>query len=181
MAVRRKYVRTLVERILNVNGIDKPPVPVENLVATLGADLRYEPANDDLSGFLIRDPKKNQRAIIGVNLNHATNRKRFTVAHELGHFLMHQGDMVHVDRFNAVFQVKLRSEEASKGTDIEEIEANLFAAELLMPASFLKLDLDSMQPQDIEDEEALRKLASIYEVSLQALTFRLVYLGYVKL
>ncbi|MBH8567151.1 ImmA/IrrE family metallo-endopeptidase [Nostoc sp. CENA67] len=180
MAVRRKYICKVVERLIKDQCIQAAPIFVEELARALGVEVQYQPADDKLSGFLIRD-FKNHCAVIGVNSSHHKNRQRFTIAHELGHFLLHEGEKVHVDRIDYSFQVKLRNEDSSKGINLEEKEANYFAAELLMPASFLKKDLTNMEMLDLLDEEGLKKLADSYRVSTQALTFRLAYLGYIQL
>lgn len=180
MAVRRKHIRTLVERLLSSQGVKSAPVEVEKLALALGVEVRYEPADDHLSGFLLRD-LKHHGAVIGVNSKHHKNRQRFTIAHELGHFFLHEGERVHVDRADYGFQVKLRNEDSSKGIDEEEKEANLFAAELLMPASFLENDLTKVETLDLLDEDALKNLADSYRVSTTALTFRLAYLEYIQL
>lgn len=91
---------------------------------------------------------------------------------------MHEGDALHVDRR---FLVNLRDTKSSEGTDLEEKEANLFAAELLMPRQFLERDVAEIGVVDLEEEDVIRELAEKYEVSTQAMTFRLNYLGYVQL
>ena len=53
-------------------------------------------------------------------------------------------------------------------------------AELLMPASFVKQDVEDIGTIDIIDEEVLQELAAKYNVSTQAMTFRLAYLGYLQ-
>ncbi len=177
MAVRRKHISLIVKQMLTTHRITAPPVPVETLALALGAEVRQEPAEDDLSGFIYRD-RKRRSAVIGVNSLHHSNRQRFTVAHELGHFLLHEGDALHVDRR---FLVNLRDTKSSEGTDLEEKEANLFAAELLMPRQFLERDVAEIGVVDLEEEDVIRELAEKYEVSTQAMTFRLNYLGYVQL
>ena len=174
--VRRKHIRSLVEKLLAERHIRSAPVPVVDVAKALGAEVRFEAAEDDLSGFLYRDRKRN-RAVIGVNADHHPNRQNFTAAHELGHFLLHDFDDIHVDR---QFKVWLRSEASSQGTDVEEKEANLFAAEFLMPASFLAKDIEEIATFDLQDEGVIQKLAENYGVSEQAMTFRLAYLGYVE-
>jgi Zn-dependent peptidase ImmA (M78 family) len=77
--------------------------------------------------------------------------------------------------------VKLRGEASSKGVDTEEIESNLFAAELLMPARFLQKDLEKIASLDLNDEDVVTKLANNYGVSTQAMMFRLANLGYIRL
>jgi IrrE N-terminal-like domain len=56
-------------------------------------------------------------------------------------------------------------------------EANLFAAELLMPERILKADLAMIEQLDVEDEAFLGRLAGKYEVSVQALSFRVANLA----
>ena len=174
--VRRKHIRSLVERLLTEHHIRAAPVPVAGIAQSLGAEVRLEPADDDLSGFLYRD-RKRKRTIIGVNAGHHENRQKFTVAHELGHFLLHDFASVHVDR---QFKVWLRSEASSQGTDNDEKEANLFAAELLMPVRFLVKDIEKIGAIDLLEEAVIEELAVRYGVSTQAMTFRLTYLGYVQ-
>ena len=172
--VRRRHIRSLVDRLLTDHQIRTAPVPVAELAKALGAEVHYEPADDDLSGFLYRD-RQRKTAVIGINAHQHPNRQNFTAAHELGHYLLHDFDTVHVDR---QFKVWLRSEASSQGTDDEEKEANLFAAELLMPAKFLENDISNIGTFDLFNEEIIQALAVRYVVSTQAMTFRLGYLGY---
>lgn len=165
------------------NGIRSAPVPIDDIAMTLGAEIHYEPADDELSGFLFRDLRQ-KKAIIGVNSNHHPNRQRFTVAHEIGHFLLHNYEGFHFDGSNQWFQIKRRDNKSKSGTDTDEREANLFAAELLMPARFLQTDFPKVPPVDLladTDLDSFTELAERYGVSTQALTYRLAYLGYVQL
>lgn len=180
MPVRRRQIRALVERTLLAHHVDSAPVDVEKLARVLGADVQYQPADENLSGFILRN-RKQRTAMIGVNSNHHRNRQRFTIAHECGHFLLHDQADIHVDRSDCGLSIRRRNEESSKGEDDYEKEANLFAAELLMPAMFLEKDVASLKDATLLDEEVLKPLARKYEVSTQALAFRLAYLGYVQL
>ena len=56
--------------------------------------------------------------------------------------------------------------------DPDEIEANRFAAELLMPFDMIMSDLKE-RGFDVEDEQELKELAHKYQVSVQALTLRI--------
>ena len=179
MLVRRKLIRERAVELLDRFDITKAPVGVVKLAERLGARVVKDPAPDDLSGFLLRNTQKNV-VIIGVNENHSLNRRRFTIGHELGHFLLHKGEELHVDKRWSGYHLKKRSAESSAGTDIEEMEANLFAAELLMPVSFLDRDLEKLAPLSLSDEQKIKKLAELYKVSEQALTLRLTYLEYIQ-
>lgn len=179
MPLRRKLIRETVEELLSEHGIHQGPVPVERLAKSLGIIIKLDEVDDDLAGFLYRD--KNSNAVIGANKSHHPNRLRFTIAHELGHFLLHQGEFVHLDEEPTSFTVDFRDHKSSKGEDDNEKETNLFAAELLMPEKFLRQELAGKRLDILDDSNVLQRLANKYRVSLQALTFRLTYLKYITL
>lgn len=161
-------LRPIAAKLLKAADVTGPPVPVAAIAKALGATVRYAPFQGELAGMLIRDDADGG-AVIGVNSLHHSNRQRFTIAHECGHLRLHTGRRTYVDRS---FRINRRDEVSSQATDAEEIEANRFAAELLMPYEMIKEDLMAYQP-DIEDEDELRELADRYGVSLQALTLRI--------
>jgi Zn-dependent peptidase ImmA (M78 family) len=149
-----------------------PPVPVEDIARARSAQLTYEAFEEDVSGLLYRDK---DRVVIGVNSTHAPTRQRFTIAHELGHLMMHEGrQAVFVDR---LVRMNLRDGSSSE----EEVDANAFAASLLMPKSLI---LDAINwvfertprigPGDLADQ-----LAGTFRVSPEAMRYRLENLGIV--
>lgn len=174
MTVRRKLIRRMTQELLARHNVTSAPVDVFQIAKSMDLEIHQEKTDDDLSGFLYRDPKS-KRAVIGVNSRHSTVRQRFTVAHEIAHHELHSDDEIHVDKG---YEIKLRDGKSKEGTDLEEMEANLFAAELLMPDGFLIRDIAEMGRVDLSSEEALKDLAKRYQVSPQALAFRLAYLGY---
>ncbi len=174
MRVRRRRIERLVREVLSDSDVVDAPVPVEQIARRCGLDIRFQPLDSDLSGILF---PAGQRAVVGVNSSHAKVRQRFTIAHELGHFLLHKNDQLRVDR---TVQPRFRSRLSSAGTDVEEIEANWFAAELLMPRTWIKGDAASLRDVDVLSEDDVRRLARRYAVSTQALVVRLVNLGYIE-
>lgn len=77
----------------------------------------------DSSGFLVTDPDGDDVPTIFVNERDPLVRRRFTVAHEIGHYyLKHENS-----------NILMRGPLSSTGINQQEIEANAFAAELLMP------------------------------------------------
>ena len=175
MAVRRRKIRELTLTLIKEAKIAEAPVPVWEIARAKGARIVPDALEGDLSGFLYRD---SSQKVIGVNTQHATVRQNFTVAHELAHLLLHDQEQLHVDR--AFPTVRLRDDTSSQGIDDAEKEANLFAAELLMPGEFLKRDLAGRSTLDLYDEDYIPQLAENYGVSVQALMFRLQYLGYIE-
>ncbi len=152
------------------------PVDVKAIAQTLNIEVQEVKLEDSISAVLV---VKEGRAIIGVNSAHNKNRKRFSIAHELGHFLLHSktaSSNVFVDPAPVFF----RDEHSSTGSDFQEIQANAFAAELLMPASLLKEELRGGRI-DAFDDDAIKKIADRFGVSIQALSIRLTNLGLISL
>lgn len=54
-----------------------------------------------------------------------------------------------------------------------EREANQFAMELLMPEAFMKAEMAKLGPFDIEDDQAIKKLANKFKVSIPVMTIRI--------
>lgn len=161
---KKDAIRSKVSNLLQEFGVAGPPVPVVDIVEWLGAKVRYSPFDGELAGMLVRGEEE---TVIGVNSLHHINRQRFTIAHECGHLVLHKGD-VHIDRS---FRVNRRDSKSSQAIDLEEIEANRFAAELLMPYEMLLEGLFEYDI-DVEDEDQIKKLARSYNVSVQAMTHR---------
>lgn len=166
-------VERAAQRLLAEQGISRPPVPVERLARDLGADIRYQAFDGDVSGLLYRE---GDVRIIGVNSAHSKTRQRFTVAHELGHLILHRGRPLIVDK---QVRVNLRDGVSSLATDREEIQANRFAAALLMPSEWVeRLALAVVtKHRSLSDEELVGQLADRFRVSGQAMSYRLVNLG----
>lgn len=174
MSIRTKHIRNVVEHLLLKNNINSVPIDVTSLAETLGAIVEETPTNEGLSGFLLRS-SGTEKVVIGVNKNHHLNRRRFTIAHEIGHLLLHEGEPLYIDR-DCGFRIKLRHEEASQGLNKEEIEANEFAAELLMPSVMLDKELMRYNGKDALDETVIATIAKKFQVSQQALIYRLINL-----
>lgn len=156
----------MADRLLELSGTSVAPVPVEKLARRLGVQVRYAPFDGDISGMAhIRDGVR----ILGVNNLHHPHRQRFTLAHELGHLLLHPAAIarqVHLDK-GSLYRDSL----ASQGTDALERSANAFASELLIPKRLLDQHVDPKL--DLEDDEAVERLARKFRVSVAAMHYRL--------
>jgi Zn-dependent peptidase ImmA (M78 family) len=123
----------------------------------------------------LAEPLSGKDWVIVVNQTHAPARQRFTMAHELGHLLLHGYTTPHADRG---YKLRYRNSTSAEGSVLEEIEANQFAAELLMPENLLLEQLvdeglEYVPVGDDNDDPRLTKLAQQLKVSRQALAIRL--------
>ena len=159
------------QKLLNELGITTFPVPLEKIARHLGAQLRFSPLDEELSGMVF---VKDGVPIIGINSLHHPNRQRFTIAHEIAHLCLHRDHItnnVHVDKDFPV-SVLRRDAMAAEGTERLEIQANQFAAALLMPRKLLAQMMAAAQT-DIEDEPPLEEWAKKFKVSKATLEFRI--------
>ena len=163
---------TTPEQVLEECGINSRPIPLEQIAQHYGITQVQLSASGDIFGAIVRE---NGNVMIGVNPDQHPNRQRFTIAHELAHFFLHYADgMGHLEHVDTDFRVSWRNSISSQGVDWNEIEANRFAAALLMPEHMLRKDLDQFQ---MLDRDAVQRLASMYKVSRLAMHFRLVNFG----
>jgi Zn-dependent peptidase ImmA (M78 family) len=166
----RRQAEALVQRL----GLSKPPVNVFSVAKALGITVVRTSLGNDISGLLITKPNG---TTICVEEGDAEVRQRFTVAHEIGHYcLRHQfepGEHVHVDRGALV---SMRSPRSGEGTDQREVEANQFAACLLIPRAMMETAIE--RHGTVVSETMISELASKFRVSEQAMTIRLATLGY---
>ena len=159
-------IENITEEILNKLNIKSIPVQVEEIASKLQIKISRAPSKD-FSGLLIR---KDGHALIGVNDNEAPVRQRFTIAHELGHFLLHPRKDTFVD---------YRDNKKDIMRTAVEKQANMFAAALLMPRTLLEKDFRALIKKGFGEAE-LMFLADKYQVSEDAMKFRLLNLNFLK-
>jgi len=153
-------------KILNsyVDRLPDEPVDVQAAIRDIGIEY-IEKTLNGFSGMIEKLESGIYR--ITVNINDSRLRKRFTAAHELGHYLFHR-DLFHKQHIDEnVYNPALRRDDNYRVNGIRpkhEVQANQFAANLLMPPKVVnKLKFSKT------DEE----LASIFGVSLPAMQVRL--------
>ena len=162
MQIKRKDLadagspEALVKRILQAEPNLPVPVPIQELCARLGI-LRIEDLDTDaFEGGLVTDAKRSGGTILARRGGEP--RRRFTIAHELGHFLMahHIPDLP--DRFSCKKSDMLRIT-AKEGDPRQrrEVEANRFASLLLMPPHLLRGAMTAFREPDLQHVLALAR------------------------
>lgn len=157
-------MKTITETLEIVNHFrERIPVDVHGLALALGASVSEENLGPSVSGILQKHGE--ERFSIQVNASHPYRRKRFTIAHEIGHLVFHS----HLIGEGIIDNKAYRAEGMSKGSKIgskQETEANKFAANLLMPASAI-IGLQN------EGVTSSKEMADKLEVSEAAMDIRL--------
>jgi Zn-dependent peptidase ImmA (M78 family) len=148
------------------------PVPVEEIAVEAGLRVIRSSADWNESGFLLRD---GATAIIGINSRNSARRQRFTIAHELGHWVLHKGKPLIVDQS---VMVNKRDDVSSQATNQEEIEANQFAAALLMPKSMILPAVETQMSGGMASrDELISSMSRQFDVSADAMGWRLINMG----
>lgn len=173
--MRNEKIERAASDLLSRAGITKTPIPLHRVATLLKAEVHQHTFEDMVSGVLLI--QGDERHIM-VNKAHHPNRQRFTIAHELGHLVLHHnsGDRLFVDTHLRAYQ---RAGSPSSGaydspgsqtTPLEEREANQFASALLMPRNLI---LAMTEGRHYWDELDIAALAAEFGVSEQAMTIRL--------
>lgn len=139
-------------------------IPVDPISIAKRAGLKVLIASamdDDTMGALLKRP--NEDPTILINEKDSENRRRFTCAHELGHFVRR------AEEGDEYATLDLRSGQSSTGDDPEEVYANEFAACLLMPPEIIR----AYRETGLNDLE----MAMRFQVSREAMQHRLKNLG----
>ena len=165
--------RNAAEKLIDRLDVREAPVEVDKIANALGLKVFTEDLGKEISGVLV---SRDGTASIAVRKSDPPVRRRFTIAHEIGHFYLRhhvqRNELVHADKDS---QVIYRSAKASEGLELMEVQANQFAASLLMPARLVREHVDQ-RPKPLGDID-VSELARKFNVSEQAMTIRLTTLG----
>lgn len=148
------------QKVLKDNSVENPPTPIVDIAENSGLKVRevsFGKYSDQVTGYI--DLK---RSVIYVNKNDSNHRKVFTIAHELGHYLLHRAELERDPKIS----ILLRKPLGAPDPNPLEQEANAFAAEVLVP-------LDILEKYIKKDITQSSILADIFGVSREVISYRL--------
>lgn len=155
-------VESIIKDAVDKNFLDaNGNLKLDDIAADNNIEVFYEDLPSTESGYF---KKVGDECIIGINKKHNRKRQRFTFAHELGHFFLHRDKIDNVELHDEIFY-------RIENTSSIEYAANEFAARLLMPESRIMEKIN----EGISD---LKDLADIFDVSQEAMRYRVISLGY---
>lgn len=114
--------------LLSQFGLDAPPIDPASIARELGITVNFvefDKEHENISGFYLAN-----RNAIYINANEYPPRMTFTIAHELGHQRLHE-EWAQSENYQALFR------DSRNQNDAREMEANCFAANLLVPKFLL--------------------------------------------
>ena len=166
MSKVREDLEELTTKILIDNDMMyKAPIDVISLAENYGIKAYGIKTKNEISGAITYEKTKEYFEIL-VNTNHAKTRQRFTIAHELGHYFLHQemlkSNDMHID---ALYRT---TEQMDPETKEKENEVDYFAGALLMNKKLL---------EKLSKEYNIEELADIFDVSTSAVAVRMDVLG----
>lgn len=142
-------------------------VPVDRIATALDiGEVRLD-TFDGFEGMLLTDDARSRGAIL-ANIRYGGRRARFTMAHELGHFLLERHVLSAGDGFRCKLDDLTRSGGAGRHAR-QEIEANTFAIELLAPPGLV----DPLLSDDPELRDGQR-MRDALDLSLEACLRRMI-------
>jgi len=165
----RQNLEERAERTLRDTESYRLPVPIHLVAQRLNLTLEAAALGDKVSGMLV---VQGDQGAIGYNSAHARVRQRFTISHEIAHYLLHARRSGKAQLFIDRHVAFRRDEQSSTGVNREEIEANQLGAALLMPRGLVQQEVRS-QNLDLDDNEAIELLAKRFQVSTAAMSNRL--------
>ncbi|WP_311755540.1 ImmA/IrrE family metallo-endopeptidase [Proteus terrae] len=136
------------------------PIAIGAIAKSLSLVVKKSTLPAGISGEI---KKENDSFIIRVNRHDVKERQRFTLAHEIAHYLLHKeyiGDGITDD---ILYRSKL--------SDHMEIQANKLAADILIPWHLIQNEL--LKYNELRKEEKYERIADIAEVSTTAIKIRL--------
>ncbi len=149
--------RKIVDRFMQ-----RKPVPLGALATELGVEVRLSALRPGESGSI---EMEHGRFIIKINRHETRERQRFTLAHEIAHYLLHR------DQIQADGKISDTVLYRSGQPDRIEFEANRLAADLIMPDDLIKADLSRIGMS--LTEEVIEYLAGEWQVSRAAMEIKL--------
>jgi Zn-dependent peptidase ImmA (M78 family) len=168
----RENLESRAEKTLRDTDAYRVPVAIEVVARRLNLTMEAAALGENVSGMLV---VKAGRGAIGYNSAHARVRQRFTISHEIAHYLLHTKKSEKAQLFIDRHVTFRRDENSATGVDRDEVEANQLGAALLMPRGLVQQEIQR-HDLNLDDDEAISLLAKRFHVSTAAMSNRLVNL-----
>lgn len=170
----KRYINDLAEKVIEVYAINVPIDSMEDIVRNMRGRIEERNSLELLYDGTIRKLDDDKYDFeIAISESQSSERKNFTIAHELGHLFLHMGYRTN----NRVWEKQDDRVYMRFGSSEQEYQANEFAAALLMPEyEFERKFYEFSEGNRVN----ITKLANYFKVSRAAALTRGRFLGYIE-
>lgn len=167
----RMLINSLTQDIINLYEIPIPIINIDEVVHKLGGKVEECLLIENMSAGSVQ--RQGDGFVVFVSSFQSAERRKFTIAHELGHLFLHMGYRINEDLWNRQKNTTYYRE----GDSSVEYQANEFAAALLMPKNKYKEIMDNNTKGN---KVETGKIAEYFGVSVSAASNRGKFLGYLQ-
>jgi Zn-dependent peptidase ImmA (M78 family) len=169
-SIEKKSNKLLVENLNNIEG----PIDIIELAQRIGFRVGLASLPNEEDGFIIVDNDITTietltgitvDKVIGINSKRDLQTKRFIIAHEIGHYILHY----ETEESGGMYAHR----ENRKGKDKKENEADFFAACLLMPKKSFKERYDELKRKDVKKSDIELLLQNYFNVPKESVERRI--------
>ena len=181
----KRAVMTIRNTVYNIDNVDKAAklilfdyktktsVPIVKILNDAGFRILLQELPSNTGGYIMMSGNYSEKfgsdKIIVLNNSNPANRRRFTLAHEFGHFLLDP-------KAKDVFEFYDAYETDDDESPTEQL-VNKFAAELLMPSKLFSKKYNEMKKKKMDIYDICIALTEFFEVPYKAVTTRIAELG----
>ena len=169
----RRIINKLAYEIIDAYKIETPINDLEEFVKNLGGKVTEDNLKSGFYDGRITTKNTDYKFEIFIPEDQYPERKKFTIAHELGHLFLHMGYQID----DELWEMQKDKDYYRNGSSEEELQANEFAAALLMPEDEYKKIMDKYTDGLCVSTS---NIADYFGVSIQAAVNRGKWLGYLS-
>lgn len=173
---KRNEIEKFAANLRAALGLQKPPYDPEEAIKKLGGEIDWALSFfEEADGLIAKTGPNSFRISLNASKRKNIPRKRFTLAHEIGHLFLHMGFIIQPDKWKNLntYNELVKFRDASNKR-VEEYEANQFAAAFLMPKEEF---VSQVNKNSVGQTCNVPPIADYFNVSIEAAEYRGRFLG----
>lgn len=164
----KTYINKVADVVRSTFGVTIPIDNIDSLVNQLDGSVVEKPGLDPFYDGTVKKVGEHSFEI-AIFPDQDDERRSFAIAHELGHLFLHMGYLIGKDTWDQYDNSGQCVQFSHFGADEQELQANEFAAALLMPQKEFKAKIDEHTSGNFAD---MAQVANYFHVSISVATNR---------